>query len=80
MFRPPYPGALAAVGPLAGLAQAAEPVHRAVPVRRAVPLGVAGPVATLGELFLDLGEAYMAAAIYAFYRACRLVVLKKHKD
>ena len=36
-------------------------------------------VATLGELFWDLGGAYTAEAIYAFYRTCRLVVLKRHK-
>ncbi len=40
----------------------------------------AGPVITLGELFLALGKAHTAAAIYSFYRTCRLVAIKKKKD
>jgi len=40
----------------------------------------AGPVITLGELFMALGQTYTAAAIYNFYRTCRLVVIKKRKD
>ena len=38
-----------------------------------------GPVTTLGELFTHLGTDHTAKAIYAFYRTCRLVVLKKKK-
>ena len=40
----------------------------------------AGPAITLGELFMALGKNYTAAAIYSFYRTCRLVVLKKGKQ
>ena len=40
----------------------------------------AGPVITLGELFLLLGDDYTAKDIDAFYRACRLVSLKRPKD
>ena len=39
-----------------------------------------GPVTTLGELFKHLGTDHTAKAIYAFYRKCRLVVLKKKMD
>ena len=38
-----------------------------------------GPVITLGEMFLALGQSYTAKAIYAFYRTCQIVVLKKKK-
>ena len=40
----------------------------------------AGPVVTLGELFKHLGTEYTAREIYAFYRTCRVVVLKRKKD
>ena len=36
-----------------------------------------GPVTTLGDLFIDFGTAHTARVICAFYRACRLAVLKK---
>ena len=39
----------------------------------------AGPVVTLGEMFLGLGKKHTAKAIYAFYRTCQIVVLKKTK-
>ncbi|CAK0842096.1 unnamed protein product, partial [Prorocentrum cordatum] len=38
------------------------------------------PVTTLGELFWDLGRTHTAKAIYAFYRALRLVALKRDKN
>ena len=39
-----------------------------------------GTVTTLGELFEHLGTDHTAKAIYAFYRTCRLVGLKRKKD
>ena len=39
-----------------------------------------GPVATLGELFKHLGIVQTAKAIYALFRTCRLVALKRKKD
>ena len=34
----------------------------------------------LGSLFMNLGDKYTAKAIYAFYRACRLVAVKRHRS
>ena len=39
-----------------------------------------GQVVALGELFMALGQKCTASAIYSFYRACRVVVLKRVKS
>ena len=39
-----------------------------------------GEVVTLGELFMRLGEQFTCRQIYAFYRALRLVALKRDKS
>ena len=38
-----------------------------------------GPVVTLGELFLRLGRDFSCRKIYAFFRALRLVAVKRDK-
>ena len=38
-----------------------------------------GQVVSLGELFMALGRKWTAAAIYSFFRTCRVVVLKRVK-